>query len=498
MTIRSQFEVVRLNTVYDRWLISAAISIKITRNHQSDANLACEMILNPFRECRFPSHLENMIMRLLASTFFVLSVLGLLSNSAVADDWNQWRGLKRDGNWAETGTLTKFPASGPKVLWRAPVANGYAGPAVAQGKVFVADYIRKDGDDTPNPGTKSELSGSERIQCFDSKTGKQLWEHKYECKYKLSYPNGPRATPTVDGDHVYCLGAEGNLVCLKTSDGTQVWSHDLKKVYNMELAPHWGFAAHPLVDGDTLYCVVGGTKSVAVAFDKLTGEEKWRALDAKSPGYCPPIMIEAGGTKQLIIWHPESLNSLNPATGEAYWSFAMKPAYEMSIIAPIKHGEYLYATALQGTSILLKLDTEKPAAEEVWRGKGPHPDHNPPVIVDGHIFGVDEKGQLRCFNLESGERVWEDLATTHGGRPANSTTGFVVKNNDHYYIMCETGELIIAEMSAAGYKELDRAKILDETSVTGSRDVVWSHPAFANQCVFARNDKEIVCISLAK
>ncbi len=423
---------------------------------------------------------------------------GLGCPRLAADDWNQWLGAHRDSQWDETGTLNQFPDSGPDVLWRSEVAGGYAGPAVADGRVFVADYLRADGDPTPNPGKKSELTGQERVTCFDVATGEMLWQHAYDCAYKLSYPAGPRVTPAVDGDHVYTLGAEGNLFCFETDSGDIVWSRDLKADYGLKLAPHWGFAAHPLVVGDTLYCVVGGEGSVAVAFDKNTGAEKWRALSARSPGYCPPTMIEAGGVQQLLIWHPESLNSLNPETGEVYWSFEMKPAYDMSIIAPVHHGEYLFATALQGTSILLKLDSDKPAATEVWRGHGPHPDHNPPVIVDGHIYGVDEQGQLRCFDLKTGDRVWENMATATGGRPANSTTGFIVRNGDKYFIATEQGELIIARMTPQGYEELDRTKILEPTSRTGNRQVVWSHPAFSDKCIFARNDKEIVCVSLAE
>ena len=145
-------------------------------------------------------------------------------------------------------------------------------------------------------------------------------------------------------------------------------------------------------------------------------------------------MIHAGGTDQLLIWDAEKLNSLNPETGEVYWSFDIAPAYAMSIIAPIKHGDYLYATALQGKSLLLKLDSEKPEASIVWKNKGIHPDHNPPVIHDGHIYGVDVKGHFRCIKLETGERVWESLATAPGGRPASSTSGFVVRNGDHWFI----------------------------------------------------------------
>jgi len=451
-------------------------------------------------QSRVRIHLQRNVRRVVFGIIIAILVGPNSASFASADDWNQWRGPRRDGVWRESGITSRFPESGPKILWRAPVANGYSGPAVAGGRVFVMDYLKREGDDTPNPGRKSELKGAERVHCLDSATGETVWKHEYDCDYRISYPNGPRATPTVDGQHVYTLGAEGNLHCLNVQDGSVVWHRDLKKDYGLSEAPHWGFAAHPLVDGDTLYCLVGGQGSVAVAFDKSTGKEKWRALSAKTQGYCPPTMIEAGGTRQLLIWHPESLNSLNPETGEVYWSFAMKPAYDMSIIAPIQYDGYLFACALQGTSILLKLDPNKPSATEVWRGKGPHPDHNPPVIVDGYIYCVDERGQLRCFDLETGEREWESLATATNGRPANSTTGFIVRQGDEgnqFWIMTESGNLISAELTPEGYNEIDRAKILEPTSRTGNRVVVWSHPAFANRCVFARNDREIICVSLA-
>ncbi len=440
---------------------------------------------------------ERSSRNLLAFAIALFIFLVSLANPIIAQDWPQWQGENRDGTWNETGTLKKFPSDGPKILWRTPIANGFAGPAVAGDRVYVFDFEMLEGDATPNPGKKSEVKGRERLHCLDAKTGKQIWVQPYDCQYKLSYPNGPRSTPTVDGDRVYTLGAEGNLYCFNTENGDIIWNKDLKKEYNLELAPHWGFASHPLIDGDKLFCLSGIDNCVVVAFDKMTGKELWKSLSAKSQGYCPPTIIEAGGTKQLLVWHPESLNSLNPDDGSLYWSVAMEPAYEMSIIAPIHYQDYVYAAALQGTSVLLKLDNDKPAVTEVWRGHGVHPDHNPPLVVDDCIYGVDEQGHLRCIDLQTGDRKWEALATATNERPANSTTGFIVKNNDHFYIMTEQGILIIAEFSPEAYKELDRAKILEPTSRTSNRNVVWSHPAFAHKCMFARNDKEIVCVSLA-
>ena len=434
-----------------------------------------------------------------ATCFFTAGSILLLSwQPATSQDWPQWQGPERNGVWTESGILDVIPEAGLKPLWKAEIAGGYAGPAVADGKVFISDYLKRAGDASPNPGRRSELQGDERITCLNAKTGEPIWQRSFPCSYKMSYAGGPRATPTVDGDRVYVLGAEGNLRCLSTETGDDVWEKDLKADYGLELCPMWGYAAHPLVTGDTLYTLAGGNGSVVVALNKNTGKEKWKALSASEPGYCPPTLIEAGGTQQLIVWHPESLNSLNPETGEVYWSFPMEPAYRMSIVAPIKHGDFLYATALQGTSLLLRLDSESPQATEVWRGKGVHPDHNPPLIVDGHIYGVDEKGQIRCFELVSGKKIWESWAAATNRRPANSTTGFIVKNDDRYFIATEQGELILASMTPEGFSERGRFKMLDPTSPTSNREVVWSHPAFANQCVFARNDKEIVCYSLAK
>jgi len=285
---------------------------------------------------------------------------------------------------------------------------------------------------------------------------------------------------------------------LQLATGDVIWEKELKQDYELESAPYWGFAAHPLVSGDTLYCVVGGPGSVAVAFDKMTGKERWRNLSAKSPGYCPPTIVESHGQQTLIIWHSEALNGLDPRSGEVYWSYDLAPAYEMPIIAPIQSGQYVLATALQGTSLLLELGASPQETKIVWQGNGIHSDHNPPLIVDGHLYGISGRGQLHCCELVSGQRLWETVETTPNGRPANSATGFLVYNNDKFFIFIETGELILAKLNPQGYEELDRVRVLEPTSRTGNREVVWSHPAFAGTRMFARNDKELVCIELGK
>jgi outer membrane protein assembly factor BamB len=306
----------------------------------------------------------------------------------------------------------------------------------------------------------------------------------------------------VSGGKVYTLGAEGNLVCLDAVKGTVVWAKDLKKEYKIK-APMWGFCGHPLVEGQRLFCLVGGKDSVAVALDKDTGKVLWRALSAKEPGYCPPTLIEAGGKKQLLIWDAESLNSLSPVTGNLYWSVPLAPLYGMSIAAPRQLGDYLFAGGIGEVGALLKLDREKPGAAVVWRGKKDNAvycGNSTPFLEDGMIYGADcGLGALRGVRLETAERLWETFAPTTGGtRRASHGTAFLVKNGERFFLLAETGHLIIAKLSPKGYEESSRCKLLEPTGSAFGRAVLWSHPAFADRCVFARNDKELICVSLAK
>ncbi len=420
-----------------------------------------------------------------------------------AEDWPQWLGPQRDSVWREAGIVDKFPTQGPRQLWRQKVGFGYAGPAVAQGRVFVADYLV---NEIPYPaaGRRDRLQGTERVLCLAADTGKILWKYQYECTYHISYPYGPRVTPTVDGNRVYTLGAEGRLLCLGVTDGSVIWSKQLTDQYHCKTPP-WGFAGHPLIDGNRLICLVGGEESVAVAFNKETGEEVWHALSAKEPGYCPPTIIQAGGTRQLLIWHPESLNSLNPKTGEKYWSEKLTPDWGMSIATPRQNGPYLFVGGIVMKSMLLKLATDHPAAEFVWQGKkgvGIAPTFSTPFAENGYLYGIDMRGELRCVKLETGEQLWSTYAATTGDRPKNNASAFLVKQGDRFFIFNERGELIIARLSPRqsppGYDELSRAKILEPLSKSEGRNVLWSHPAFAQKCIFARNDQEIVCFSLAK
>ena len=447
---------------------------------------------------------------------FVVAVLALCAVAPIpavrGDDWPQWMGPQRDGVWRESGIVQAIPAVGLPVKWRVPVKGGYSGPAVADGRVYLADYDHGDGAVANSPNDRTQLTGRERLLCLDAATGTLLWKHEYDCPYAISYASGPRCTPTVADGKVYMLGAEGNLLCLDAKTGAVVWSKDFKTDYAAP-TPIWGFCGHPLVDGNRLVCLVGGAGSVAVAFDKETGKELWRAVSASEQGYCPPTLIETAGVRQLMIWDADKLNSLDPATGKLFWSEPLKPAYGMSIMAPqvadTKQGRVLYASGIGRVGALFALAPDGTGAKVLWRGEpktAVYCANSTPFIAGNTLYGCDcETGFLTAVDLATGARLWETGQPTMGDRRGKHGTAFLVRHEPsknagdrRTWLFSETGDLILARLTPQAYEELGRSHLLDPTNECFGREVVWSHPAFANRCVFARNDREIVCVSLAE
>ena len=422
----------------------------------------------------------------------------LLTTVAVADDWPQWMGPGRDNVWREKGIMEKFPAGGPKTLWRAKVAGGYAGPAVAGGKVFVTDFVTADNPKVDNFGRK-ELNGEERVICLNEADGKELWTYKYPVTYSISYPAGPRCTPSVDGGHVYTLGAEGHLGCFDIAKGKVVWFKDLKTEYKTKAAL-WGYAGHPLIDGDKLITLVGGAGSHIVAFDKKTGKEIWKSLTSKEQGYCPPTILKFAGVRQLIMYRPDAISSLDPDTGKEYWSIPYDASNNSIIMSPIISGTHVYVGGYDKKNMLIALDPQDPhSAKEVWKDK---PNLisaiNVQPILDGDlIYGLDQSGKMRALAIPEGKVLWETEKAV-GGRPKGSETAFLVRHESRYVLFNELGELLFAKLSPTGYEEIDRVKVIEPSNFAFGREVVWSMPAFANRHAYIRNDNEIICVDLAK
>ncbi len=442
----------------------------------------------------------------LYGTFILLSARAMF-----ADDWPQWQGPQRDGVWRESGIVERFPEGGPPILWRTAISGGYAGPAVAAGRVFVMDRVLLEGAQDPdNPFQRGRTASIERVLCLQATDGTILWEHRYPCAYTVSYPAGPRTTPAIADGKVYTLGAEGHLFCLAAEDGRVIWSRDLKKDYGIAESPVWGFASHPLVEGNLLICLVGSPNALVVAWEKDSGREVWRALQAAGPhgpGYSAPVVILAGGYRQLIVWHPAGVSSLNPANGALYWNQPFAVREGLALATPRLAGDRLFVSAFYDGSLMLQLADDRPTAQKLWQRRGENERNTDALhclistpFVDGdYIYGVCSYGQLRCLRADTGERLWQSLAAT--GATGSSTdrwaNAFLVKHQDRFFLFNEQGDLIIARLTPNGYEELSRAHLLDPTGTAMRRKVVWSHPAFANRCVYVRNDREIICASLA-
>ncbi|HEX4143348.1 MAG TPA: PQQ-binding-like beta-propeller repeat protein [Pirellulales bacterium] len=430
--------------------------------------------------------MSNLLRILLAS----LACLAI-SRPAAADDWPQWRGPNRDGIWRETGLVDKFAGDQLELRWRVPVAGGYSGPTVADGRVYVTDRL-------------VEPNQIERIHCFDWRDGKEIWSHSYDCPYvEVGYADGPRASVTVDDGRAYALGAMGHLFCLDAVTGKVLWQKEPGKDYKIDMQ-EWGIASAPLIEGDLAIVQIGAHGACLMAFDKRTGEQRWKALDDRT-SYSAPIMIEQGGKRVLACWTGDNVVGLDPQAGTVYWKQRFKPnRMVISIASPAVDADRLMVSSFYDGSLMLKLDRDKPAIEQLWRRQGRDELHtdslhavlSTPYIDGDYVYGVDSQGELRCLSATTGDRIWENLTA---GPKTRWGTIHMVRNGDRTWMFNERGQLLIAQLTPTGFHEISRAQLIEPTTGQLARrgeGVCWAHPAFAHRHVFARNDEALVCASL--
>ena len=437
----------------------------------------------------------------------------LATASIPADDWPRWLGPQGDSVWRETGILEEFPVEGLKLRWKKEIAGGYSGPSVSEGKVFVTDWvpdpiggqpkILNQGPIPKNQNFVRKLHpGTERILCLEEKSGKLLWKHEYKCDYTsvATYAIGPRCAPIVADEFVYCLGAEGDLLCLETASGKPVWSKNFVRDFGLKI-PEWGVASHPLVDGKNLICIVGGKESTCVAFDRRTGEVRWKSGSASKPGYSTPVIFEWGGRRQLLVWHADAVDSLDPDNGRRIWTVPFQSTFAMSIGVPRKSGNRIFVMCFAGMCAAIDVAENGQSARLAWKGnrnKGMDGVMNTPFLQDGCIYGCGNGGRYVCADLDDGQQRWTTYQAASSQRPIQWGNVFTVKHADRFFLFNDKGELIIARMNPGGYQELGKTRIIEPTHQVGRRKLVWTHPAFANRSIYVRNDREIRCYSLAR
>jgi len=433
--------------------------------------------------------------RLLSGIALLITGLFLLNsvNAQNVYDWPDWRGRNRDGKWEEDGIVNKFSSSEIPLKWSIPVGAGFSGPTVSAGKVYLTDRIEK-------PVQK------ERILCINADDGKIIWTYSYACMYvNVGYPDGPRASVVINDGKAYSLGTMGHLFCFDAQSGKVIWKHDLNDEYQI-IMPIWGIAATPLIYENKIILQIGGANGASVlALDKNSGDEIWRSMD-DNISYSAPILIRQAGKPVVVVWTADNLNGLDPETGKVYWKIPFSVKMGMGISTPVLYKNYLFVSCFFSGSLLVKLDNETLTAQKIWLRAGVseqqtdalHCTINTPIIKDDFIYGVDSYGELRCLKLETGDRIWENLSAVTKNRWANI---HFIQHGEQTWMFNEHGELLITELSPEGLKIISRAKLIEPTTGQLNRSgigVTWSHPAFANRCIFARNDNRLVCAFLGE
>ena len=434
------------------------------------------------RIVRFGCLALNMNRRILFQTAAALATL--LSVSARAADWPQWRGPNLDNVWNETGILRTFPDKGLKFRWRAPVGPGWSSPVVVQGRVYLTD-MRLD-----------KPKAWERILCFKESTGKLLWSRECELVYPEFAFNpeqggGPAATLIVEAGKVYWQGRSGQVDCLDARSGNVIWEIHLDTKYTVGILSVRG---SPLIEGN-LFILVAGAKpgGCVIALDKRTGKEVWKALD-DSKSSSSPLIVVAGGKRQLIVWTGSSVTSLNPATGETYWREALVTSGNDSIPTPIIQKNRLLISGL-----MFELNADAPTAKALWPdsmapSKRLLSNTSSPLLQGDYVYSAKSSGEFVCLEAGSGKQVW---GTTNVTAPKFGASIHLTPNGDATFLFTDEGNLIIARLGPDGYHELSRTRLLKPTSDLMSRKLAWAPPVYVNRCVFARNDEELVCASLA-
>jgi outer membrane protein assembly factor BamB len=399
-------------------------------------------------------------------------------------DWPQWRGPERSGVWKETGVLESFPAGGLKVEWRAPVGRGWSSPVVSNGRVCVTD------------AQVAGRAARERVLCFDERTGKLRWVRQYAVDYPdwALEPNsgGPRATPLIRDGRLFTLGALGHLFCLDAANGNVVWQKSLARDYGVK--EFTGITASPLLEGGLLILYIcGKPEACVVAFNKNSGKEVWRALD-DAFSYSSPSIVTAGGQRQLIVWTQEAVTSLDPATGRAWWREVVRTPGDMAVATPVFAGQRLFAAGL-----MFQFEADQPAPSVLWpearaATKRILSNTSTALLQGDHLYSARTSGELVCLEAGTGKQVWQTNTVTE---LKNGSSIHLTPCGDAVFLFTDRGDLIRARLTPLGYREISRAHLLDPTSPFGERKCAWTPPAYANRHVFARNDTELVCASLA-
>jgi outer membrane protein assembly factor BamB len=391
----------------------------------------------------------------------------LAEQKATGADWPQWRGPNRDGVSTEA---IFWPEEGLKQLWEAKVGEGFASVVVSRGRLFT---IFQDGE-------------NEAVVAWNAETGKQLWRFRYPCRYKNNYGNGPRSTPSIDGDLIYTVGATGLMHCLKAftdePKGELVWSKNLLNEFGAA-TPKWGVAFSPLVDGTSVFIMPGGPSGNALAaLDKRTGAILWKKHDDLA-GYSSPIAATIHGERQIVFLAGSRLVSVRPDNGEQLWEYPWPIENECNIATPIVVGDYVFISSYYGRGCaLLEItqDTGGWYANPVYKNRKMRNHLATCVRHKDHLYGFDDS-TLTCMNFRTGVVTWTKR---------DFDKGSLLCVNDQLIVYGANGLLALVEADPQEYVEKSRFQF------SSQKNSCWSVPVVANGRLYVRDQERLVCFDV--
>jgi outer membrane protein assembly factor BamB len=389
--------------------------------------------------------------------------------------WPQWRGPRRDGVTTAADLLAEWPANGPRQLWRIEGGDGYSSFAAANGALY---------------GMLAQTDGKEAVVCWDARTGKERWRRAYEPGASYDY-GGPRATPTIDGQRLYAASSSGLLMCLDIAGGKVKWERDLRQELGA-VAPRWGFAFSPLVEGGRVFATPGGRNGRCLAaFDKESGKLLWATQDDPA-GYSSPVAMTPGGIRQIVFFTGKRLLGVTPEEGKLLWEFPWDTQFEVNAATPevirarlgAEELNYVFISSGYGKGCaLVKIAPRKGGfrAKAVYQSNELCCHFASPVRFGEHLYALDETRDLTCLEIRTGKVAW---------RQKGFKKGSLLRVDNHLIVLGEDGKLALLEANPKEYRELARARPF--------RNRCWTMPVLADGRLFLRDQKQVKCLDLRK
>ena len=396
------------------------------------------------------------------------------ATTALADnDWPQWRGADRDDLSTESGLLRSWPEGGPQRLWMFEDCGiGYSGPAIVEGRLYLM----------------GGRDGQAELICLDVGIGSELWHTRLGNYFENGWGDGPRSTPTVDGQLIYAMTATGNLVCLDREKGDIRWSVSMSELGGE--TPTWGYAESPLVFQNMVLCTPGGPQGTIAALDKRTGRVLWRTKDITDGAhYSSIVLMKVGKRLTGVQFLEKQLVGFDMRSGALLWSEPW-PGRVAVIPTPIVRGDEVYVSAGYGSGCMKLRVNHDFTLEKLYENKYMTNHHGGVILLNGHLFGHSDRKGWTCQNFESGDRVWGDKKSLGKGAIAYA--------DDHFYCLSETaGEVVLIHASTEGWQERGRFTLEPQTELRKPKGRIWVHPVIAGGRLYLRDQDLVYCYDVA-